>query len=220
MDRLNEDDRVEFSLPAASPNHSRTTLDCYVLAVAGRTIALEAVDKVAALRLPEVVENVLLTFRHGVSLVALKGVLSADAIPGDLRFVAPPTEGLQRTRSTRADVRIPVIVKPAASSTRVSAHTVNMSLSGVLAECDAPLAPGAEVELGLLPAEHEEVLPDGVVWMSGVVRRAAQGLVAIEFDPVSAARHRPFVSRIVIEGRRNARKQTSARAFAGHAAEI
>ena len=221
MERLHEDDLVELALPLGGASISRTPLDCYVLAVEGRTAALEAVDKEAALRLPGRIDNVLLAFRRGESLIALKGSVVPDSTPGDLRFVAPPHEGLRRTRSTRADVRIPIILRKATSVSRISAYSVNMSLSGLLAECDGTLGIDDAVEVGLLPtAEHAPVLPDGVVTFGGVVRRQGHGLVAIEFDRESATRHRAQLSRLVIEGRREARIRAAAGDLAGRRIEI
>jgi len=221
MERLHEDDLVELALPLGGVSISRTPLDCYVLAVEGRTAALEALDKEAAIRLPGRVDNVLLAFRRGESLIALKGSVVADQIPGDLRFVAPPHEGLRRTRSTRADVRIPIILRKAASVSRISAYSVNMSLTGLLAECDGTLSLDDEVEVGLLPTtEHGPVLPDGVVTFGGFVRRVGHGLAAIEFDRESATRHRAYLSRLVIEARRHARIRAAATEIAGSRIEI
>ncbi len=176
-----------------------------MLAVAGRTVALEAVDKAATLRLPQSIDNVLLTFRSKNSLIGLKGVLLTQELPGDLRFVAAPKEGQRRTRPTRAQVAIPVTLKRRGADVASEGVTVDMSLVGTLVECELELEKADEVELCLLVGKREATADGGGIVLFGTVTRVAHGLVAIEFAPASAQTHRIQIGWLVIEERRAAR---------------
>jgi hypothetical protein len=208
VDRLNEDDPVLVTLPANAPNLPRVPLECHVLAVAGKTVALESFDKAITLRLPDVINDVYITFRSGDALVGLKGSLLVQSTPGDLRFVCYENEGRRRARPTRADVTVPLTIRATASDVAVEGLTVNMSLGGLLAECELEIAPGEKVEIGLRPPGREaSITIEGMV-VGGEVKRAGQRLIAIEFDPDSAKRHSVDIGRLVIEERRARRTRT------------
>ncbi len=209
MDRLNEDDLVLVTIPGHATSAPRFPLECHVLAIAGRTVALEAVHKAATLRLPEVTSGVYLTFRHGNSLVGLKGTLLTDQLPGDLRFLCPEKEGRPRSRPTRADVITPVTLRRLDAQLGSEGVTINMSFGGLLAECDAPFALDDEVEITLRGGLRGSTRTEAIE-LHGSVRRAGQGLVAVEFDHESAKRHSFELGALVIQERRAARIRTLA----------
>lgn len=204
MNRLNENDMVTITLPLSSQGRSRRFLDCYVLAVSGRTAALEAVDKPETMRLPDRLENVLMTFRHGDALVGLKGTLVATEVFGEFRYCSHPREGGRRTRATRAPVALPARIRTAGSESFEDGTTVNVSITGVLVECELESAVGDEIELELLAGRHDEALR-----VSGQVVRTGGGAIAIEFGSVAPDTHAEIV-KLVIDERRASRVRRSA----------
>lgn len=212
MDRLNENDLVEVTLPEKAANLPRTPLACHVLAVAGRSVVLEAVDKVAVLRLPKAIEDTLLVFRHENSLVALKGVVIVEDVPGDLRFVAHEREGQRRRRSTRAEVMVGVKVRVRGEEEALETSTLNVSVGGMLLECELDLAAGDELEIELFPNRRTDA-PVALV-ATGVVQRAGQGLLALAFDQSTPLAFRSELARLVIEERRATRLRREAQALA------
>ena len=106
MNRLDEDRPVVVTLPSSLPLGG-STFECHVLAIVGRTVALEPFERSAISRLPAVVHNVLMTFRHGESLVGIKGGLVSEPGDNQLKFLANAAEGTQRARPTRVAVDRP-----------------------------------------------------------------------------------------------------------------
>jgi hypothetical protein len=204
MDRLNENDTVTVTLPLSSQGRARRFLDCYVLAVAGRTAALEAVDKSETLRLPDRLENVLMTFRHGNALIGLKGTLVATDVFGEYRFCAHPREGGRRTRATRATVALPARLRVAGSESFEEGMTVNVSITGVLIESELEASPGEQLEIELHAGQHDEAL-----LLRGLVVRTGGGAVAVEFGAFANATHGQIV-KLVIDERRASRMRRSA----------
>lgn len=213
MERLNEDDWVEVTLPGWGANVLRAPIGCHVLVADGRWAALEAVDKLATLRLPRVIDGAMLVFAHHDSLVALKGVAAVDDdVPGDLRFVAYPGEGMRRRRSTRAKVAVPVTVRRTEAGTELDATIVDMSVSGALLESRLTVSVGESLEIGLdAPRRSESAL---TLRGNAVVRRTDATRFAVEFGPTVAPDFRSEITRLVIEERRATRLRREDRLLA------
>jgi hypothetical protein len=207
LDRLDENDIVGITIPERVGNGTRTTLECHVLAVARRSVALEAIDKIATLRLAEAVEGVFLTFPHRGMLVALKGILATDGIPGDLRFVAYAGEGQARSRPTEAAAAVPVQVRVADSKLAVDAITRRLSLETVELECTVEAAVGERVEL-VLTCEQEGT--DGSVAAPGLVVATPDTGLVVRLDLAASLAFRAELMRLVIEERRAIRMRQDA----------
>jgi hypothetical protein len=203
---------IEVTLPEKAANLPRTPLACHVLAVAGRSVVLEAMDKLVVLRLPKAIEDSLLVFRHDNSLVALKGVVIVEDVPGDLRFVAHAREGQRRRRPTRAEVTVPVKVRVPAEEQTLETTTLNVSVGGMLIECELPVTVGERLEIEL--AARARADPSTVLVAVGTVQRVGQGLVAVAFDQSAPLAYRSELARLVIEERRATRLRREARSLA------
>lgn len=212
MERLNEDDWVEVTLPGWGANVPRAPIGCHVLVADGRWAALEAVDKLATLRLPRVIDGAMLVFAHHGALVALKGVVAVDDVPGDLRFVAYPGEGIRRRRSTRAKVAVAVTVRRKGNEAELDATIVNMSVSGALLESELSVSLGESLELGLSPPGRSE--SPKTLLGAAVVRRTDASRFAVEFGPTVAPDFRSEITRLVIEERRATRLRREDRLLA------
>ncbi len=108
MDRLAEHEVVELSLSGGSGAGRRGEFEARILAFSEQTVALEAVDKSDMLAIPERSDHVLLTALYVGGLLALRGTLTLDAIPGDLRFTPDPNTATKRTRPTRLHYTLPL----------------------------------------------------------------------------------------------------------------
>jgi PilZ domain len=190
MDRLTEDDIVVLTLPPDSGRFSRSSFECHVLAIAGRTAALEAIDRSAVLRVKSVVENVFMTFTDGSALVGLRGMLVSADPPGDFRFVVSEQEAAARARPTRVDLELPLTIRQAGSLKQAEGVTVNVSIGGLLVNTDLEAAIGDVVGITLrLDGDDGDPLPE----MEATVVRAASGKVAVQF---AASVDRAVVRRI------------------------
>jgi hypothetical protein len=213
VERLNEDDWVEVTLPGWGANVPRAPIGCHVLVADGRWAALEAVDKLATLRLPRAIDGAMLVFAHHGSLVALKGVVAVDDdVPGDLRFIAYPCEGMRRRRTTRAKVAVPVTVRRAETGAELAATIVNMSVSGALLESELSVSLGESLEVGLCAPTRSESAT--TLLGAAVVRRTDASRFAVEFGPTVAPDFRSEITRLVIEERRATRLRREDRLLA------
>jgi len=204
VNRLNENDLVTITLPLSSQGRARRFLDCYVLAVAGRTAAVEAVDKPETMRLPERLDNVLMTFRSGDALIGLKGTLVATPTFGEFRFCSHAREGASRTRATRAPVAIPVGIRHPGAASFEEGTTLNISITGLLVECTLEASAGDELELELFTGIQDEGMK-----VNGHVVRTGAGAIALEFNAMSPELHAQIV-KLVIDERRASRIRRSA----------
>lgn len=161
--------------PAKSGSTYNHPIDCDVLAVAGQTVALEAVEKQAAGRLPESIDRAYLLFDRDGATIAFRGRLLTVAPPGDLRFVIEHPE--TRRAATRVVVELEgtVALDGGASS---EVRTVNLSADGVLLEGDCGVRPGDRVSVSLRLGQGESP----VVAAATVVRIADGNRFAIQFD--------------------------------------
>lgn len=193
MRRLREFDIVSISLPEGVPMRS-DSIRCHVLATVGVTAALEPLQSADAAWLPHDVHGALMAFRHGGSLVALKGTLSSEGtVGGDLRFTV--RDGVhERRRASRIDLRAPISLTVAGETH--DGLTVNVSADGLLVEAPCAAGAGAEARFALsLPGADDPV--EG----AAMVVRTGECLVGLEL-PASALPIRSLLARVVLEHNR------------------
>jgi hypothetical protein len=162
--------------PATSGTTYYSPIDCDVLAVAGHTVALEAVEKQLALKLPESIEKAYLLFDREGRTIAFRGRLLTVDPPGDLRFVVEHPE--TRRVATRVTVELDGKVT-AADGSSIEVRTVNLSADGVLFAGTEAMTPGDNVTVTLQLAADEP--PSEAT--ATVVRMAGGNRFAIQFDP-------------------------------------
>src|SRR5262245_9287592 len=107
VDRLRENTVVTISLPFAGRTYRVLDFEASVVALIESGAVLHPIG-VDATVFPEKIDGVFLTFVHEGQLVGLKGGLTTRA--GSLRFQVE--DGVQRRRSryTRVDAELPVMV--------------------------------------------------------------------------------------------------------------
>ena len=156
MNQPHELERVTID-PATSGTTYYSPIDCDVLAVAGHTVALEAVEKHLALRLPEMIEKAYLLFDREGRTIAFRGRLLTVDPPGDLRFVVEHPE----TRRVATRVTVELAARVTTTDDRsVEVRSINLSADGVLFEGADTIAPGESVKVELRFAD-DEVLERG-----------------------------------------------------------
>ena len=174
MNHLRELERVTID-PATSGSTYNHPIDCDVLAVAGQTVALEAVEKQLAIRLPEAIERAYLLFDRNGGTIAFRGRLLSVEPPGDLRFV------IEHPDTRRAATRIVVELEGSVAiegGEPFAVKTVNLSADGVLLEGSGPVSPGTRLTVTLrLEPEAPAVAAEAIV-----VRIADGGRFAIQLD--------------------------------------
>jgi len=125
------------SLQGAAP---REPLECYVLAVARRTIALQLREKQLALRLPAAMSGVIMSVERGSALVALRGNARVMPSPvGDLRFVIEGGDSANSLgwQPTRLALSAPITV--VAGGSEVEGVICEVSCAGEIA-IEGPIA--------------------------------------------------------------------------------
>lgn len=166
--------------PAGGGSGQFSQMECTVLAVAGQTVALEAVEPHLATRLPQVLRNAYLLFDRAGRTIAFRGRLVSAEPAGDLRFVVedPP----QRRAATRVRVDLAATVTTA-RGVSYAVRTLDLGADGALMRHQYPakagdLARNTAVEVTLeLPEQGESVNAKATV-----VRIAGGASFAVQFD--------------------------------------
>jgi PilZ domain-containing protein len=209
VDRLEEHGTVLLSLNTVYG--VRQSLAATVLAISANTVALEALDKSIVLRLADVTRNVIMSFKHGTSLVAFKGTLRTVSPPGDLRFTSVDRASGERTRPTRIDLAAPVTIFDPLTGVSRDGTTINISIGGFLVEASFDLELGRKVEVRMMLPNR-----DGQLTSTATVVRRADDLIALRFeapdDPIRAA-----LAELVIAESRLALKRSRSSEPADHA---
>ncbi len=158
MQRLTEIECVLVNLPGGRD------FEANVVAVAGTTAALKPVAFVTG-KLPQRIDDVLISFVSGAQLVGLKGSLTRD---GEiLRFTVADGVHKRDRRSTR------IPVERAITLDGVAGTTINIATEGVLLRSDKPVETGDVLRVEL-------ALPGGPLSTRGRVVRHADGMIALE----------------------------------------
>jgi hypothetical protein len=161
VQRLTEIEYVTINLPGGRD------FDADVVAVAGTTAALRPVNFLIG-KLPQRIDDVLISFVSSAQLVGLKGSLVRD---GDIvRFTVADGVHKRDRRSTRIPVELAITLDG------VGGTTINIATEGVLLRCDRPVETGdvLRVELALPGGAG------GILSTRGRVVRHAEGLIALE----------------------------------------
>lgn len=183
VDRLRENTIVTVSLPAVGRGYRVVHFEATVIAVIESGVALHPLG-IDTRVLPERADDVFLTFVHNSQLVGLKGSLKWRGNDGGLRFQV--ADGVQRRRSrfTRAEVELPVMVGETAGT------TVNVAPEGLLIRAAMSVELGEELAIALTVPGHAEPLR-----LQATVVRHAGDLFAVHFpgDPTVRATLAEFV---------------------------
>ncbi|MFN8223848.1 MAG: PilZ domain-containing protein [Gaiellales bacterium] len=159
--------------PASSGSAMFHPVECHVLAVAGQTVALEAVEKHTTLRLPPTIDKAYLLFDRSERVIAFRGKLLTVDPPGDLRFVIEHPE--TRRVATRVTVDLQAtITRPGGQV--IAAHTVNLSADGILFAGAGEVAIGEIVSIALQLGDEGEPLATTAT----VVRNAGADRFAVQ----------------------------------------
>jgi hypothetical protein len=164
VERLTEINYVTVNLPEGRD------FNAGVVAVVGSTAALKPIGFLIY-KLPERIDEVLVSFVSESRLIGLKGSLVRDR--NILRFSV--VDGVQKRgrRSTRIPIELPVSLTRVESGERAEGTTINIATEGVLLRSELGVATGDVLGLEL-------ALADAPLTTRGRVVRHADGLVAVE----------------------------------------
>ena len=156
MDRLREFSIVTVSLPDSA---RLSEFKAYVIGVHRQVATLQPVARTETLCLPESVQDVLMSFRHGRSqVVGLKGELRCGDDPEDVRFRVTDGVCVPRRRSSRLKLCAPAYVT-APDGAEIVCQTYDVGPDGVMLEGATGLRVDEVVVLSLmLPESPEPVL--------------------------------------------------------------
>jgi hypothetical protein len=177
MNRLNEHDIVTINLPALARPLRAPDFECAVIALSPSGAALEPLTDGAWL-FPAAVEHVMLSFAYEGALIGLKGALSRGSEENLLRFSVEDGVQIPRRRTTRADVRLGVTVRPEGAAEGRRGTTINVAPDGLLAAVEVDADCGDLVDVSLELPE-----PSPPVETRARVVRHADGLIALEILP-------------------------------------
>lgn len=202
MSGLSEFDVVTINVMSLHASAPRASFDCDVLAIVGRTVALEAVDSATALRLPIDIPDVYLSHGSGRSLRALRGML-INAGVGDLRFLAWEDEPLARRGATRVELELACELV-GDDGAPVPGLTVNISAHGAFVASAVQTVVGETLRF-------TSTMPDGsVVSGDAGVGRVEPGFVALQFRPNSIDLRNAIARTVVDHNRTKLHRQRTA----------
>jgi hypothetical protein len=205
MKRLADFLPVVISPPTGGSARS-DAFDCHVVAVVSTTVGLEPVSRRSTLSLPEVLEDVIMSFEHDGSLVALKGTLIQREEVGDLRFSVTDGVCTLGRPASQIVLRAPVTLRAAGTGATCEGLTAALSADGLVVDCELAVEAGDEVYFELaLPGTDE------AVESSSRAARLGDGRLELAIDP-AARRVRARLGRFVLEHNRTIlrrRRQTS-----------
>jgi hypothetical protein len=189
MDRL-----AEFAFVAVTPHDPAVRSQPFaarVLAVNGRTAALEPLDSATAKWLPDDPTDVMISFEHRHGIVGLKGTLLRRS-SGYLCFAVTDGIVIDRRRATRAPIQLPVTLGLPASEQPARGTTVNISATGMLVATELIAPVGERVRVAITIGD------EGALTAHAHVTRRQSGLVALHLDH-SAGDLQQALGAIVIE---------------------
>jgi hypothetical protein len=201
MYRLNDYDLVSVSFPDGVLRSN--SLACHVIAKAGGTLALDPVEQESITWLPDRVPGAFLVFPRDGALLALKGDLIYRGARGDLRFKVTDPQRVDRRRSSRLRIRLPVSVRFAGVDDAVEAMTADVSADGLLIDCVSPVPTlGQRVTIELrLPRE------DDPIKAVSTVRRVTDGQFAVEIEESAKAQSRRIATFVCTRNRATLRRR-------------
>ena len=211
MRRLRELEQVVVVPPQDVVPLRTGALRCEVIAMKGRTAALEPLDDKEVVWLPVRMADAMLTFHHAGALVALKGTLAREEL-GHVSFTVDDGVLVDRRRATRASVTVPVFVRRPSDGATGEGMTLDVSADGLLTATSLTGSVG-DVAIATLSLEDG----GGPLEVEARVVRETDGMLALELaESMDAARTRLAAvvldhNRAVIHARR-ARRELRTRA--------
>jgi hypothetical protein len=199
LNRLRQHDTVLITPPQGT-DHG---FEAVVLAFSERGMTLQARDKVRLVRLPDVVPDAFVTFRHEKSLVALPGTLFCVKPVGDLRFQVSEAS-LYRSRGTRLKYVMPITVREAGSDDEISGATVDVGPDGLLIECETKAALGDNLTVSFA-SPHRNKQVSG----AAQVVRVGPGMVAVRLPRESTAVRNSLGEIVVAQSRAELTRETA-----------
>jgi hypothetical protein len=194
MDRL-----TEFAVVAVTPDDPALRSQPFaarVLAVNGRTAALEPLESATTKWLPDEPTDVMMAFDHRHGMVGLKGTLIRQP-SGYLCFAVSDGIVIDRRRATRAAVQLPVTLRRHADGQEARGTTVNISATGMLVATELAACVDERVRVTI------ELGDDAALAAHAHVARRQDGLVALHLDG-NAREAQAALGAIVIERSRAA----------------
>ena len=194
MDRLREFSIVTLSLPDLG---RVSEFKAYVLGVHRHVATLQPVEKVEAMWLPPLVEDVHMVFPHNGREVGLKGDLRCGERPEMIEFRVSDRVCVPRRRSSRLAICAPVTVTPEGGG-ELACQTQDIGADGLTLE----RAPGLRAEQlvsisVMLPWESEEVRAQ-----ARVTELDDGGVAELEFVALDRATRRRLIGFVTEQLRR------------------
>ena len=170
MDRLREFSIVTVSLPDSA---RVSEFRAYVVGVHREAAALQPVERV---ELTGPVRDVLMSFKHGAQTVGLKGELSVEGAPDDLRFRVTDGVCIPRRRSSRLKLCAPASVATGNDGVVRACQTHDVAADGLVLEGLENMSIGQLMSVTVMLPEHAESLS-----ARAVVTDFDDNLCAVEF---------------------------------------
>jgi hypothetical protein len=142
---------AEFAFVAVTPDDPAVRSQPFaarVLAVNGRTAALEPMDGATSKWLPDDPTDVMMSFEHPHGIVGLKGTLLRRP-SGYLCFAVTDGIVIDRRRATRAPLQLPVTLRRPASQQQTRGTTLNISATGMLVATELAARVGERVRVAI-----------------------------------------------------------------------
>ncbi len=191
MDRLRELSIVTMTLPDLG---RVSEFKAYVLGVHRTVATLQPVERVEAMWLPEVMQDVLMCFEHSRQTVGLKGELRSGEL---LQFRVSDGVCIPRRRSTRLKLCAPALVGEQGGEVR-ACQTRDVGPDGLTLEGASELHAEEQVSVTLmLPGEADELCA-----RARVASRGDDGVAALEFSGLDRADRRRLTLFVTEELRR------------------
>jgi hypothetical protein len=194
MDRLREFSIVTMSLPDLG---RVSEFKAYVLGVHRRVATLQPVERVEAMWLPPLVEDVLMCFTHNGQEVGLKGDLRCGERPDMIQFRVSDGVYVPRRRSSRLKLCAPATVTLGEGG-ELACQTHDIGADGLTLERAPGLRTAQLVSLSvMLPEDDEEVRAQ-----ARVTELEEGGVAALEFVALDRATRRRLIGFVTEQLRR------------------
>jgi hypothetical protein len=179
VDRLREFSIVTLSLPDSA---RVSEFRAYVVGVHRESAALQPVERV---ELTGPVRDVLMTFKHGTQTVVLKGELSVEGAPDELRFRVTDGVCIPRRRSSRLKLCAPASVATGNDGVVRACQTHDVGPDGLVLEGLTDVTLGQLMSVTVALPESAESLS-----ARAVVTDFDENLCAVEFVGLDQAKRR------------------------------
>jgi PilZ domain len=199
VDRLRDFSIVTMSLPDLG---RVSEFKAYVVGVHRRVATLQPVERVEAMWLPPLIEDVLMCFPHNGQIVGLKGDLRGGERGDLIQFRVSDGVYLPRRQSSRLKLCAPAMLTPLASDGRpdgeeIACQTQDIGADGVTLEGVADLRADQLVALTVTLPEDAEA-----VTVQARVTGLHAGLSSLEFIGIERGTRRRVTAFVIEQLRR------------------